>query len=217
MQRLTLPLALAVVALGAGCSSLERSRDLADPAVSGRTLAQQVCSSCHGVDGNSVSPNFPNLAAQQKDYVVSELDEFRKHTRVDPAGFEYMWGLSHNLTDKQVGELADYYAAQKVVSPGAGNPVQAAKGQKIFEEGIEAKGTPPCKACHGEHGAGDGMFPRIADQHADYIVKQLAVFQRTDERPDASMMKVVAHGLSKEDIEDVAEYLQGMTASGPAR
>ena len=217
MQRLTLPLALAVVALGAGCSSIERSRNLADPNVSGTTLAQQVCSNCHGVDGNSISPNFPNLAAQQKDYLISELDEFRKHTRVDPAGFEYMWGLSHDLTDKQIGELADYYATQKVVSPGAGNPLQAAKGQRIFEEGITTQGTPPCKTCHGAQGAGDGTFPRIAYQHADYIVKQLAVFKRTDQRPDAAMMKVVAHGLSAEDIEDVAQYLQGMTTSGPAR
>jgi cytochrome c553 len=217
MQRLTLPLALAIVVLGAGCSSLDRSRNLADPRVSGQTLAQQVCSNCHGVDGNSVSPNFPNLAAQQKDYVIAELDEYRKHSRTDPPGFEYMWGLSHNLTDKQMGELADYFAAQKVVSPGAGNPLQAARGKPIFEEGITAQKTPPCKACHGELGAGDGMFPRIAYQHADYIVKQLAVFKRTEQRPDGALMKVVVHGLTKQDMNDVAQYLQGMTASGPAR
>ena len=100
------------------------------PNISGTTLAQQVCSNCHGVDGNSVSPNFPNLAAQQKDYMVAELDEFRKHSRVDPAGFEYMWGLSHHLTDKQIGELAAYFAAQKVVSPGAGNPQRASRGSR---------------------------------------------------------------------------------------
>ena len=165
-----------------------------------------------------MSPNFPNLAAQQKDYAISELDEFRKHSRVDPAGFEYMWGLSHHLTDKQIGELADYYAAQKVVSPGAGSPQQAARGRQIFEEGITAQETPPCKSCHGEHGEGmGGTFPRIAHQHADYIVKQLAVFKRTEQRPDATLMKVVAHSLKKEDMEDVAQYLQGMTESAPAR
>jgi cytochrome c553 len=217
MQRLTLTLALAVVALGAGCSSLERSRDLADPAVSGRTLAQQVCSNCHGLDGNSVSPNFPNLAAQQKDYSVAQLEAFRNPGRSDPAGFEYMWGLSHHLTDKQIGELADYFAAQKVVSPGAGNPVQAASGKRIFEEGITAKNTPSCKACHGEDGTGNGMFPRIAYQHADYIVKQLDVFKRTDQRPQGAVMKVIAHGLTQEDMKDVAQYLQGMTVSGSAR
>jgi cytochrome c553 len=218
MQRLTLALVLAVVALGAGCSSLERSRNLADPNVSGKTLAQQVCSNCHGIDGNSISPNFPNLAAQQKAYLSGQLELFRKPGRSDPAGFEYMWGLSHHLTDKQIGELADYFTAQKVVSPGAGKPLQAAKGRHIFEEGIQAQGIPPCKSCHGEQGEGmEGLGPRIAHQHADYLVKQLKVFKRTDQRPEGAMMKVVAHGLTTEDMENAAQYLQGMTDSGPAR
>jgi cytochrome c553 len=217
MQRLTLPLALATVVLCAGCSSVDRSRNLADPDVSGKTLAQQVCSNCHGVDGNSVSPNFPNLAAQPKDYLVAQLNGFRTPGRSDPASFEYMWGLSHHLTDKQIGELADYFAAQKVVSPGAGKPLQAARGKQIFEEGIAAKGTPSCTACHGADGTGNGMFPRIAYQHADYIFKQLDVFKRTNLRPEGAVMKVVAHGLAKQDMKDVAQYLQGMTASAPAR
>jgi cytochrome c553 len=218
MQRNTLPLALAVVALGAACSSLERSRNVADPNVSGKTLAQQVCSNCHGFDGNSVSPNFPNLAAQQKSYLVGQLESFRKPGRSDPAGFEYMWGLSRHLTDKQIGELADYFAAQKVVSPRAGEPLQAAKGKEIFENGLPSQAIPPCKSCHGEQGQGmDGVAPRVAHQHADYIVKQLQVFKRTDQRPEGAVMKVIAHGLETENMENAAQYLQGMTASSPAR
>lgn len=54
----------AAVALAAGCSTIERSRDIGNPAVSGATLAAQVCSNCHGVDGNATSPNFPRLAGQ---------------------------------------------------------------------------------------------------------------------------------------------------------
>jgi cytochrome c553 len=218
MQRITLPLALAVVALGAACANLERSRNVADPNVSGKTLAEQVCSNCHGIDGNSVSPNFPNLAAQQKAYLAGQLESFRKPGRSDPAGFEYMWGLSHHLTDKQIGELADYFAAQKLVSPRAGKPLLAAKGKEIFEQGLPAQAIPPCKACHGEQGEGtEGNAPRIAYQHADYIVKQLQVFKRTDQRPEGAVMKVVAHGLEPENMENVAQYLQGMTASSPAR
>ena len=217
MQRITLPVALTIVALGAACANLERSRDVADPNVSGKTLAEQVCSNCHGIDGNSVSPNFPNLAAQQKAYLAGQLESFRKPGRSDPAGFEYMWGLSHHLTDKQIGELADYFAAQKVVSQRAGEPLQAAKGREIFEQGLPARETPPCKSCHGEQGEGrEGVAPRIAHQHADYIVKQLKVFQLTDQRPTGPAMKAVAHGLTKADMENVAQYLQGMTASGPA-
>jgi Cytochrome c553 len=218
MQKLALPLALAVVSLSTGCADLERSRDVADPDVSGTTLAQQVCSNCHGIDGNSVSPNFPNLAAQQKAYLVGQLEGFRKPGRSDPAGFEYMWGLSHHLTDKQIGELAEYFAAQKAVTLRAGKPLQAAKGKQIFEEGLPSQSIPPCKTCHGEHGEGmEGVAPRIAHQHADYIVKQLNVFQRTNQRPAGAAMKVVAHELTKENMEDVAQYLQGLTvAATPA-
>src|ERR1035437_8895695 len=102
MNRISWLPVLAVLAAVSGCSNLERSRDLANPAVPPAVTAVQVCSNCHGVDGNSVSPNFPRLAAQQTAYFVSQLENFRSHGRSDPAGFEYMWGLSHNLTDDQI-------------------------------------------------------------------------------------------------------------------
>src|SRR5512147_3262268 len=108
---------LLAAALGAGCTNLDRSRDLANPKVPGKVLAQQVCSNCHGLDGNSASPNFPNIAEQTEPYIVEQLTSFRKHSRIDPAGFEYMWGLSRALTDEQIKELAAYYAGQKIRSP----------------------------------------------------------------------------------------------------
>ena len=91
-------LAVAAVASIMGCTNLERSRSLSDPATPAKTIALQVCSNCHGVAGNAKSPNFPNLAAQRPDYVVEQLTAFRGHGRLDPAGFEYMWGLSRSLT-----------------------------------------------------------------------------------------------------------------------
>jgi cytochrome c553 len=59
---------------------------------------------------------------------------------------------------------------------------------------------------------GAASFPRIAGQHADYLVKQLGVFQRTDQRPDGAIMKMVAHKLTQQNIEDVSAYLQSMAA-----
>ena len=198
---------------GAGCSDIGRSRNLADPRVSATTLAQQVCSNCHGVDGRSVNPNFPNLAAQQPTYFMAQLKEFRSHNRLDPAGFEYMWGLSRSLTDEQIKGLADYYAAQTASSPGsAGNPAVATRGQAIFEKGVVEKNIPACSVCHGPQAQGNGQFPRLAHQHADYLVKQLMVFQRTDERPEGSLMKTIAHDLTPENMKDVAAYLQEFPA-----
>lgn len=197
--------------LAAGCANEPRSRDIANPNVSGKTLAQQVCSNCHGATGNSRSPMFPNLAAQQKAYIVAQLTGFRAHSRRDPAGFEYMWGLSRKLTDDQIKELADYFAAQTLQhGPIEGKLERIEAGKAIFTGGIPTKSVPPCSSCHGPQGQGNAIFPRIAGQHADYLVKQLTIFQRTDERPGGVVMKPVAHGLSTQNIVAVAEYLQAM-------
>ena len=216
--RLTISLAAwAALALAAGCANPERSRDVANPAVSGTVLAQQVCSMCHGLTGMAVSPNFPNLAGQTDVYLAGQLKNFRAQHRRDPAGFEYMWGLSHALTDTQIDGLAGYFAGSAPQrQPVEGEAARIAAGQLIFENGVPAKNVPACASCHGDKGQGNSIFPRLAGQHLDYLVKQLTVFQRTDERSDAqtvptgAVMKTVAHELGKEDIANVAAYAQAL-------
>jgi cytochrome c553 len=211
MKSATLALLAAAAALSVGCANPERSRDLANPKVSATTLAQQVCSNCHGMTGDAVSPNFPNLAGQIEPYFVAQLSEFKSHSRQDPAGFEYMWGLSRSLTEDQIKGLAAYYAGQTPARQGVeGDRSRLEAGKSIFETGVTAKGIPACTGCHGSQGQGNATFPRLAGQHADYLVKQLVVFQRTDERPEGSIMKTVAHELTQQNIDDVATYLQAL-------
>lgn len=208
-------LRLAVVAFAAalalpGCSTLERSRDVGNPAVAGKTLAQQVCSNCHGVDGNSTSPNFPRLAAQPEPYLVLQLTSFRAHHRRDPAGFEYMWGLSRNLTDTQIAGIAAYFHQQAPKPNPAGAGPHATAGRAIFEQGLPDEHVPACATCHGANAEGHDEFPRLAGQHADYVRKQLLVFQRTQERPEGAVMQVIAHDLKPAEIAAVADYVQSI-------
>ena len=211
MKYATLGLLAAAGMFAAGCTNLERSRDLANPKVSATTLAQQVCSNCHGLTGVAVSPNFPNLAAQSEPYIVAQLGVFKSHDRHDPEGFEYMWGLSRSLTEQQINGLAAYFAAQPPARQEIeGDRARLAAGKAIFESGVAAKGVPACASCHGAQGQGNATEPRLAGQHVDYLVKQLIVFQRTDERSEDTIMKVVAHELTRDNIEDVATYLQAM-------
>lgn len=211
MKPVMLALLVAAAMLTDGCANLGRSRDLANPKVPADVIAQQVCSNCHGVTGSATSPNFPNLAAQVEPYVIAQLNGFKSHSRHDPAGFEYMWGLSRGLTAEQIKGLAAYYAAQVPKrQPIEGDRKRFEAGKAIFEEGVAAKGVPACAACHGAEALGKDTFPRLAGQHADYLVKQLKVFQRTDERPAGAVMKIVAHDLTKDNIRDVADYLQAL-------
>jgi cytochrome c553 len=208
-RRLLIAAILGIV--GTGCSSVERSRNLADPAVPGHVLAEQVCSNCHGLDGNSESPAFPRLAGQQAVYLTNQLSNFRAHHRIDPAGSEYMWGLSHHLTDAQIADIAAYYSKQtpRRSYQRAADPKLLAAGKTIFENGVPEEKVIPCMACHGPKAQGIEAFPRLASQHADYIVKQLNIFQNTQGRP-GTPMEFVVHPLTGANKSAVAAYLQSL-------
>lgn len=200
-------LAVALGILAAGCTNVERSRDLGNPNVVPAVTAMQVCSNCHGLDGNSVSPNFPRLAGQQSAYLVVQLTNFRSHQRSDPEGFEYMWGISRKLTDDQIKGLADYFSKQ-IPQPNAAVSVQQmVAGKEIYEKGVPSKQTLACVTCHQPNGEGLASFPRLADQHQDYLVKQLIVFKDTEGRP-GTPMKQVTHNLDPGEMDAVTAYLQ---------
>jgi cytochrome c553 len=207
MKKFSLALAAGLAVIGCGCTNLERSRDLANPNVSPAVTAVQVCSICHGIDGNSISPNFPRLAGQQPGYLAAQLENFRSHQRSDPPGFEYMWGISHKLTDSQIKGLADYFAKQVPTPNATVDAQQMIAGREIFEKGVPAKETAPCSVCHGPRAEGVATFPRLADQHQDYTLKQLHVFQETEGRPNTPM-KQITHLLSNQEMAAIAGYLQ---------
>ena len=141
------------------------------------------------------------------DYLVTQLENFRSHQRSDPPGFEYMWGISHHLTDAQIKGLAEYFAKQTPTPNAPVDAKQMAAGKVIFENGVPAKEAAPCMACHGPGAQGMASFPRLANQHQDYLVKQLHIFQETEGRP-GTPMKQITHLLSDEEMQAVAGFLQ---------
>jgi len=62
-----------------------------------------------------------------------------------------------------------------------------------------------CAACHGADGnSATADFPRLAGQHADYLVKAMKDY-KSGARKNAIMAPQAAN-LSLRDIEDLAEY-----------
>ncbi|MBU3538694.1 cytochrome c4 [Polynucleobacter sp. UK-Gri1-W3] len=205
-----------------------RSRTLGDYEVAGNVLAVQVCAACHGVNGQSQSPMVPNLAGQQREYLVNQLQDYRDHTRSNKYAVQYMWGMAGSLTNKQIQELADYFSKQPPVRAGkvSSSDSKLARGKEIFENGIPAKGVIQCNSCHGPRGEGMATFPRIAGQHNYYLIQQLNVWKeplqkefmevggntwapRTIKfaRPHGVLMINEEKNLSESDIEAVAAYL----------
>lgn len=169
-----------------------------------------VCSKCHGIDGNSRSPSYPKLAGQHKEYLLAQFRAFRDQSRKDPDAHTDMWAISGRLDDKMMVKLADYFFAQIPTRGTPGDAQLVAKGKAIYERGIKSKDVPACAFCHGRNAQGSAVFPRLAGQHAQYLVKQIKVFH-TDDRPNLAVtMKAVVQRLSDEEAEQVAAYLQGL-------
>ncbi|MNM18555.1 Cytochrome c4 [compost metagenome] len=116
-------------------------------------MADSVCSLCHGLTGESVSPKFPKLAGQQNEYLQLQLTDFKNHGRSAATDGRYMAGLSH-LTKAQIAELADYFASQRAMQADSGT--SDTRGEVIFRQGSPERGVPACSACHGTDGGVNG-------------------------------------------------------------
>lgn len=66
------------------------------------------CDRCHGVNGNSIEPQIPALAAQRADWLELTLEAYRKGERKSSA----MAAMSAQLTEQDVKALAAHYARQ---------------------------------------------------------------------------------------------------------
>jgi cytochrome c553 len=168
----------------------------------------ETCGTCHGVNGRSVSPTFPNLAGQQAPYLELQLKSFKDQSRADPDAQAYMWGMASQLSDATISALAGYFAAQPAAPGRGGNSVLIAQGKHLFEEGVPARQIPPCASCHGAHGEGMATFPRLAGQHAPYLLKQLLVIQSV--LRTAPVMHGVIKDLTKDQMQAIVAYLESI-------
>jgi cytochrome c553 len=170
-----------------------------------RQLAIAVCASCHGPRGNSEQPKYPRLAGQSTNYLIAQLRNFRAQTRGDSDAISYMWGMAAELSDDSIEALAKYYAGQHPIARASSNSAEIARGREIYLHGIESQGVPACASCHGTDARGTADFPRLAGQHAQYILKQLGAFQSN--MRNVAVMHGVAQNLRLAEMQTVATYL----------
>jgi cytochrome c553 len=100
------------------------------------------------------------------------------------------------------------FANEPAAAPAAPD---AAKGEALYNNGDAKRGVAACMGCHGANGvSGGGAYPKLAGQHASYIVKQLKDYKAGKERPNA-VMSAFAGLLSDEDMANVAAYVSKQT------
>lgn len=177
-------------------------------AAKAQKIVNDVCGACHATDGNSTSPAYPSLAGQSPEYIVKQLHEFKTGSRKNAI----MAPNVTKLSDDDMLNLAAYFSAQQPKPRQAKDASLIAAGQKIYKGGNAGSGVPACASCHGPNGAGiPSLFPRLAGQHAKYVLSQLKNFRSGDRANDGGkMMQVIAKKMTDQEMKTVAEYVNGL-------
>ena len=168
------------------------------------------CGACHGMDGNSVNPEWPSLAGQHTSYIVKQLKAFKSGARTNAS----MTPMAMILADQDVEDVAAFFAAQTARGLEADKSKYEA-GQRLYRGGNAKSAAAACIACHGPNGRGNepAAYPSIGGQHAKYVEMQLRAYktgQRSTDLAHNKMMQDIAAKLSDEEIAAVAAYVQGL-------
>lgn len=93
--------------LALGCLVPGVSAANGDPA-RGQEIAAN-CEACHGKNGQSIDPNYPNLGGQHFSYLVKALSDYRSGQRKNAI----MASFATNLSNQDILDLAAWYASQE--------------------------------------------------------------------------------------------------------
>jgi cytochrome c553 len=104
---MTGPLRYLLVAVLFGAAATAAAADMK----AGEVKAKEVCQACHGLDGNSPTPDYPKLGGQRLDYLAKALRDYKSGARKNAI----MAGFAGTLSAQDIANLAAYYAAQPPV------------------------------------------------------------------------------------------------------
>lgn len=167
-----------------------------------------VCGACHGVDGNSVNPEWPRLAGQQAGYIEEQLAAFKAGKRVNPV----MSPNAMPLSEQDMADLAAYFSSQQLKGDEA-DPSLYKAGALLYRGGDASQQIPACMSCHGPEGKGNGpaRYPSLRAQHSVYVYSQLKAFASGDRKPLSNdIMQAITAKMTDEQMRSVASYVQGL-------
>ena len=69
-----------------------------------------LCASCHGTNGISPYPTYPNIAGQKEGYIAYALRQYQTHQRLGSQA-SIMAAVAGQLSADDIKALATYYAS----------------------------------------------------------------------------------------------------------
>jgi len=176
-------------------SSSARASDIE----AGKALSQ-TCVACHGPGGNSIIPGTPSISGNAAQAISMQLYNYREGNRKNAQ----MTPMAENLTNREMNNLAAYFASEKVAPPTHNTSADSAK------VGPALTAQYNCTQCHGPALKGIQHIPRLAGQQYEYLLAQLQGFKaHTRYDMDGNMTSAMSV-VKATDIPILADYIAGL-------
>jgi cytochrome c553 len=175
-----------------------------------------MCIGCHGLPNYQASfpvvYKVPKIAGQNAKYIIAALNGYKTGDRKHPS----MRGVAGSMSDQDIADVAAYYEALGKEAGASAVPVTAAAPPAALKDKLLA-----CPACHGANfnNTPDPANPRLAGQHADYLLQALKAYM-TDDNPRVGRASATMRGMvvqevdgkkkptfSNAELKELAEYL----------
>lgn len=187
-----------------------QAESLVDGSVEDGKAKALTCTACHGPEGNSANPLWPNIAGQNAPYILTQLKAFKEGKRVDPL----MTSQAMLLADEDMADLAVYFESLPIAAQAVKDPSTVGRGEGLYRGGNLETGVAACMSCHGPSGNGNpaAQYPALRGQHADYTAKQLRDYASGARTSDGTtrVMRDIASRLRDEEIAAISSYIQGL-------
>jgi len=159
-------------------------------------LISYTCLGCHGIDGyKNAYPMYsvPKLEGQNPEYLAAALHGYRDGDRSHIT----MHDQAETLSDQDIADIASFFA---------GTPLTPTN----TSADVVPKVAQLCTSCHGKDGiAVVAMYPSLAGQHQDYLVRALEEYQNGGRKNP--IMKGFAANLKPADIAEIARFFSALT------
>ena len=172
------------------------------------------CVACHGIDGNSISTDWPNLAGQNQRYLFEQLKYFRDGDRMNALMMSVTPYLQ-TLTDDDLLDIAAFYSDNNTAIGQAKDDEELlALGIQLYRFGDIKKQIPACTSCHAVYGQGNRLagYPAVAGQQVGYLTSTLKAYRSKERNSGESslVMQGIAANLSDNEIDALANYMRGL-------
>jgi cytochrome c553 len=157
-----------------------------------------LCSACHGADGNSTSFGVPSIAGQPKMFIEQQLRLFRDERRES----DQMYAAARRLKDEEIVSLAGHFAGMPARSAAAGPQAPG-----LLESGARLATQQRCAACHGADFGGENQAPRLAGQREEYLFSEMQAYRDNRRVGVDAAMASALRGMQDDALKALAHYL----------